>query len=207
MSSVALNPSGDNRQPRRRPIFNAYAVANWFLHHTITPDTPITLERLQKLVCLSYGWFAVYQSKALFDDKIVMSRSGAAVLSLERMFERFGSRPITRYAQVFQDDEIEVINFSIHPEQHEWFSPLPLKEKQRLRNDERDVQTCLYNVWKIFGNLSNHQLLTAVCCPDSDMYAVYTELKHNTEHEYLNIPDALLYGYFQDFFATLEQRL
>jgi uncharacterized phage-associated protein len=207
MSSICLNPSGDNNngQPRVRPIFNAYAVANWFLHHTITPENPITLARLQKLVCLAYGWFAVYQNKPLFDDKIVMAHSGPAVISLERMFERFGTRPITRYAQLFQDAEIEVIEFSVHPEQHEWFNRLSLREKQKLRNDEREIQKCLYSVWKLFGELPYQNLLTAVCCPNSEMQDIYDDLDQFTE--YKEIPLETLHDYFRDFFTTFEQQI
>jgi uncharacterized phage-associated protein len=206
MSTICLNPSDDDRQPRRqsqkRPIFNAYAVANWFLHITIETDNPITLVRLHKLVCLAYGWYLARCDKLLFDDKIVMSHSGPVVLSLEEMFERFGTKPITRFAQFFQDDKIETIDFSIHPEKHEWFNNLPLREKQRLRHDEQEVEHCLQTVWNMFGGLPYENLMTAVCCPDSEMLDIYDNLGEFADYE--EIPTETLNNYFKDFFAATE---
>jgi uncharacterized phage-associated protein len=185
-----------------RPIFNAYAVANWFLHITIEADNPITLARLQKLVCLAYGWFVAHQNKPLFNDAIVMSRSGLIVWSLEKMFERYGTKPITRLAQFFQDDKIETIDFSIHPEKHEWFNNLSLREKQRLRHDEQGVESCLQTVWNMFGGLPYENLMTAVCCLDSEMQDIYDNLGEFADYE--EIPIETLNNYFKDFFATFE---
>ncbi|MDR2115376.1 MAG: DUF4065 domain-containing protein [Planctomycetaceae bacterium] len=200
MSTVLLNPTGDNRQPQEQTPSNAYAVANWFLGTFRNNNKPITLAGLQKFVYLAFGWYCVHKNTLLFDDRVAMSHSGPVIVPLEKMFSCFGEKPITRTAQIFQDDKVEVLEFSVHPENCTGFEKLSLKEQQRLRRAEHDVTDCLRHIYLEFRETSYDDLSTAVCCPGTKIHEMYKNLDKHTS--YADIPIKMIQEYFKEFFDT-----
>jgi uncharacterized phage-associated protein len=209
MSSICLNPSGDNnkdnsksksenKSSRTFPNFHVFAVANWFLDTAAKDKRELNLMRLQRFVYLAYGWYYAYKDSILFGEEMVMSTNGPIVPLLERMFSRFDSKPITRRAQIFQDAEKEVLDFTLDPTDKEKFDRLPLVDRQRLVEMHRDVEECLRAVYVKYRDVSARGLMEAVCGVGSDVCEIYDNI--DTYAQYAPLPKKVIQKYFKDYY-------
>jgi uncharacterized phage-associated protein len=210
MTTVCLNPAGDDgseQHPQskngRNVPAHSFGVANWFLVAGKGEQIQITLPKLQRFVYLAYGRYFAYEGSALFAERIAMSAYGPVIVPLDKIFSGYVTRPINRFAQILQDDEVEAIDFSVHPDFNKHFGDLPYKERQSILEASQKVISHLRAVWLSFRQFSTSNLLASVCGQGSQIWQIYDKLiAGGTDGyvDYVDLSPKMIQDYFKDFF-------
>ena len=84
--------------------YAAGAVANYFLDAGEENGVPITHLKLQKLVCIAYGFHMLLGRGRLFEERMEAWDLGPVVPELYHEFKRFGHDPIAKKATEFDHE-------------------------------------------------------------------------------------------------------
>jgi uncharacterized phage-associated protein len=160
----------------------AFAVANWFLDTAESEGVDLTLAKLHKYVYLAYGWYFAYYENPLFEDPILATRSGPVVVSLQAMFRDCGRNSIKRRAEIFQDDTVEVLVFSVY------------SQGKNPNEVEQGILEILSSVWEVYSTLSYDRLANMMYRPDSPIGKIYGRLDANIP--YMVISPKMIRDYF-----------
>lgn len=129
-------------------MYNALAVANFYLELAKQHRQKIDPMKLQKLTFMAHGWHLALYDKPLLDEDVQAYQYGPVVLSLYHEFKRFGVNPI------------EVLATDYDPQNEELFNPrIPL-------NDEKAI-ALLMKVWNVYSAFSSLELANMTHQPGS----------------------------------------
>jgi uncharacterized phage-associated protein len=181
---------------------NAFAVANWFLDAAEKEGNGLTLAKLQKFVYLAYGWYFAYYDEPLFNETILATPSGPIVPALTSMFKDCGKKPIKRRAEIFRDDKIEVLKFSIRLSD-ESLTSLSNEERDRRKELEQRIVDVLTVVWKSYSALSYEKLMNMMYRPDSPIGKIFDRLGSDI-HNVAIAPEAIR-NYFKELSAQYPE--
>ncbi len=116
------------------------AVANFMIGRSLKQGPPITHLQLQKLVCISYGFYFAQTNGKLFQEKIEAWPYGPIVPELYHEFKRFESFPLRKWSAHY--------NYLTGKFQ------IPVVSK----NDSASLKVLNF-VWRRYGILSAKQLV------------------------------------------------
>jgi uncharacterized phage-associated protein len=196
-----LTETVETEQTQQAPA-TAFAVANWFLDAADKSGVGLTLARLQKFVYLAYGWYGAYYGESLFDDPILATQSGPVIVSLLAMFRACGKKPIKRRAEIFRDDKIEVLGFSIRSNDEE-LDDLSLEACSRRKEIEQCIVDVLTVVWKNYSTLPYDKLSNMMYRPDAPIGKIYNCLDGNI-HDVVISPKVIR-EYFRELLGVREE--
>ena len=152
--------------------YSAKAVANFFLERR---RKKLTQMKLHKLLYYSHGWHLGFRGKPLLDEMVEAWEYGPVVPSIYHEFKRFGSSPITRFAQELNPDTLEL-------------------ETPRI-GDDSDVIGLLKRVWEVYGKFTAAQLSALTHAKESP----WTQTRNKQPGiKGVDIPNDLIEKHFRD---------
>lgn len=164
-------------------VYEAKAVANYFLDLAQGSSKTLNPMKIQKLVYFSHGWHLSVNDSPLIDEPVQAWTYGPVIPSLYHEFKRYGSGPITTPAT-----SVEMIG----DRTFKWHFVTPSV-------GDEETMDLLAMVWESYGNLSAVQLSNLTHQPDSPWHKVYSE---NPGQKGLVIPDGLIKAYFDSTLST-----
>ena len=157
----------------------AGAVANYFLDAGKRDGVPLTHLKLQKLVCIGYGFYIAGYDERLFKERIQAWALGPVVPELYHEFKRFGYAPITRKATIFNHQD------------GKFYTPKVVGPRSRI---------VLRIVWNLYGALTAFRLVQLTHGPDTPWRNARAKTK---DHE---IDDADMRGHYRELIRQLARQ-
>ena len=155
-------------------------IANYFLNKE---NHDITNVKLNKLLYISFGWFAAYHKLFLFEEKIEAWKFGPVIPSIYHQFKIYGKNRI---------DSKAVTNYK----------DIPLEPDIRTsRFNERDmVIDVLEEIWILYGHKTASELIEITYSPESPWSQTYYKQFKNKISKYsTEINKEQIYNYYKNF--------
>ena len=158
----------------------AGAVANYFLDAGKRDGVPLTHLKLQKLVCIGYGFYIAAYDERLFEERIQAWDLGPVVPELYHEFKRFGYAPITRKATTFDHQN------------GEFYAP-------RVRDPRALI--VLRIVWNLYGKVTATRLVQMTHGSGTPWRNARAKQRYPAE-----IDDADMKGHYRELFRRLARQ-
>ncbi len=140
---------------KTKPPYLPVHIANYLLWLAEEGGYKITSLKLLKLVYFSYAWYLNITGKKLFAERIEAWRFGPVVASLYHEFKRFGSRPITGYAEFYNTPEDDTPQYLT------------------IDGDDKTSWAIVYAAWTHYKDKSAFELTNLTHAVDSPWHEVY----------------------------------
>ncbi len=147
----------EKTSPKYLPIH----IANYLLwlaeRDGVQDMTPM---KLLKLVYFAYAWYLTIANEELFAEKVEAWKFGPVIPSLYHEFKRFGSQPITDYAQYYDDIESDEPDYPT------------------IDGEDENIWSTVAAVWRHYKGASGAQLSHITHEPGSPWTEVYVSGRH-----------------------------
>jgi len=160
-------------------MYNANAIANYFVRRGIEKGALLTPMQVNKLVFLSHGYYLATTDEPLINEVVYAWKWGPVVSSVYARYREFGRNPIDR------------TQFGSDAEQKDFFSI----------EDDCQAKEILEAVWEGYGSKSGPQLSTITHRKDSPWYITW-EVHGGKNSPDVVIPDDLIEKYYKEQLAT-----
>ncbi len=160
-------------------MYDARAIANWFIDKAEKSGETLTAMKLQKLTYVSHGWYLAFAGKPLVHDAVEAWKWGPVFRSLYREFRDFGSQPITQRATALDGSTLEerLITIEDYP-------------------DHEQMDRFLEGVWQAYGRYSAIDLST-ITHQEGTPWRQMFEQMGNRILPYTVIPNEMIAEHYQ----------
>jgi uncharacterized phage-associated protein len=132
-------------------LYDAKAIANFFLHEAENHGASLTQMKLQKLVYFAHGWHLGITNDPLLNEQVQAWSFGPVIRSLYKEFSEFGADKITRRAFSVRQNPGQRLNSLDN-----WQAYIPSIDDEA--EDHEFVERLLKRIWEVYGDYTAFQL-------------------------------------------------